>query len=157
MGGSGNSDPHKNLLYEHICPPGFYINRYYGVVGPPGKPWIYALGPVQCSDGSNSTGLWGATYHNASGVVTQGNAFAVPASGTLAAVCVFIDVIFDGLAVNILDFWACGGGLVGGENSEGLLKSATLLCPEGMQVVGVHGKYDTSGDTGLATFGLYCR
>jgi hypothetical protein len=130
VGGSGNSDPQKNLLYEHICPPGFYINRYYGVVGPTGKPWIYALGPVQCSDGSNSTGLWGATYHNASGVVTQGNAFAVPTSGTLAAVCGFVDVLFDSLAVNILDFTACGGGLVGGQNL-GILESAGLPSGDG--------------------------
>jgi hypothetical protein len=103
---------------------------------------------VECSDGSNSWALWGATTIRAN----QGDPFT---EGTFGTGCRGFGVAYEPqTSINKLDFTDCGGGEVGGYITTES-KSASLRCPTGMQVVGLFGAYETVS-YGLLKVGLYC-
>jgi hypothetical protein len=83
VGAQAQGDP-----FDFRCPQGSYIHRYRGYVGPARYNWIYGLGPVECSDGSNSSVLWGTTTSRG----MEGVSFD---QGMFKADCQGFDVSFD--------------------------------------------------------------
>jgi hypothetical protein len=127
------------------CPTlGSFINKFSG------QTWsdsVQALGPIQCSDGSQSTDLWGYADENTEG-------FSAPTADTFATGCSSLDICTRDFGsgyifVTKLDFTACGGNVVG---AVGTL--TTQACPSGMRIVGVHGR--SSANLGVQALGLYC-
>lgn len=144
VGAGGQGDP-----FDFRCPQGAYIHRYRGYVGPARFNWIYGLGPLGCSDGSNSSVLWGSTSSRGkNGVPFDQGIFRAEFQG--------LDVAFDNSkAISKLNFTSCSGGVVGENAFSSFPRSASLRCPSDMQVVGVHGVADAKS-YGLINVGLYC-
>jgi hypothetical protein len=139
-----------NKSFDFNCPQGSHIIRYRGYVGPPPVDWIYGLGPVECSDGSNSSALWGNTTSK------NGNQGVPFDQGPFGAGCRGLDVVYDEASINRLNFSNCGGGLVGGATMfVNVPQNSSLRCPTGMQVVGVYGAFEPE-IMGLVKLGLYC-
>lgn len=145
----GGNTPATGTPFDFKCPPGAYITRFSGYVGAGEKNWIKGLGPVECSDGSKTTDLWGTRE--------EADPFIQPGAGAFASGCPGFDVTSGTISINKLSFTACGagGGVVGGFTRD-TSTSTSLRCPDGMKVVGVFGSYSASTVAGLLQIGLYC-
>jgi hypothetical protein len=104
---------------------------------------------VECSDGSNSSVLWGTT-------TSRGNQGVAFDQGLFRADCEGFDVSFDNSkAITKLNFTSCDGGVVGANAFPSLPRTASLRCPDEMQVVGLFGTVEAKS-YGLLKVGLYC-
>ncbi len=163
MGPSTPVQGSSNTPYEWLCPGDGFLSRYYGYSGLSGSNWVAALGPVECSDGTNNTDnpadIWVKSYVNVGGQQVQGVPFANPATGSLPTGCSGFNVTYAATGINKLDFSAqpsCGDVVAGGFSDPSGV-TVSLRCPDDMRVVGVYGTYDELGNTGLNRIGLYCR
>jgi hypothetical protein len=146
--------------FDFRCPEGSIITQYHGYVGPlaAGNNYIVGLGPVECSDGSSSSSLWGKKGSGA-GPGTPFN------EGPFGKGCHGFDVAFDdsagGPTLDTLDFTKCGGNVQGGYKPPSGIQRASLRCPSGMPVVGVFGMFGSTNVTPGGweypfRIGLYC-
>jgi hypothetical protein len=99
---------------------------------------------VGCSDGSNSSVLWGIS------TLGKDETPFEFVEGAFGSSCRGFDVAFGPGIIYTLNFTSCGGGVEGGYFPT--TPSASLRCPSGMQVVGLHGVINTW----LIKVGLYC-
>jgi hypothetical protein len=126
--------------YSFQCQLGHFVTKISGGTGSSGH-LIRTLGPIQCSDGSTSTAVWGDP---------NADPFSAPAIGTFRTGCSTIGMRSEPYTIRTFNFSACGGGAVGSSRDG---SPASLACPPGMVIVGVHGLESVDN---LYTLGLFC-